>query len=468
MFNSANNSAIELILAGEKYSGSNSSLTKLSTKINNLNNIKENAREMLLKTIALTSSLGNAEVNIQFFIDEINKVIRSLNIESESTLAVVEQTTASMEEINRAIDSSNRTIEEILQRIENISENNKNNTRNTELMGEVCHKVTDSNQAVNDNLSRLLQKVGEVGSIVEVIGSIADQTNLLALNASIEAARAGEAGRGFAIVSEEIRKLAESTKKSLEEFKGFADDIQKSSFQSMKSLEDTKKVMDEIPNVAESMRKSVEENNAAIEDIRGDMESFAASFEEVTSSTDEIVVAMNSLSSATENVVKSIGIMSEGLDKLDLIKEEISTIDTNFTKSNRGYYQKFLDSHNSVSPQELSEILSTAHQQHEAWMANLAKALEIGKVIPLQFDSTKCGFGHFYHTLIINDPAIIEDWQAIDQYHNNLHRTGQQILELLNEERFDEAKKLYPQAKAASEKVFALIKSIRETLAKTA
>ncbi|NLZ51557.1 MAG: hypothetical protein GX892_00035, partial [Thermoanaerobacteraceae bacterium] len=419
---------------------------------------------MLLKTISLSSSLGNIEVNIKHLMDEIEAIMNKLSSQSENTLAFVEETTASMGEIDTAIEDNVKNIDEIHNNIENIVNNNNKNVESIKLMGEVCKKVTESNSAVNQTLTKLLDNLKEIGSIVEVIEQIADQTNLLALNASIEAARAGEAGRGFAVVSEEIRKLADSTKESLDKFKSFTQEIRKDSAQSLESMERTNEVMEQIPSVTSAIKEAVEGNFNAINKIKSDMDGFVASFQQISTAAGEITSAMNSLSSETEDLVYVVNGLENDLKRLESIKEQINNMDAGFIAQNKEYYQKFMDKNNPVTKEELVVILENAKNQHSLWMDTLEEAAFDAKLMPLQVDSNRCAFGHFYNAIIIKDSAINELWESIDEYHKNLHNAGEQALIAIKNREFEEAKKHYQIAKENSKNVFEIIDKIIDIL----
>lgn len=452
--------AVRSILDGETIKSSNKQVQKLFEKIDQLERLKESAREMLLETIKLSSSLGNIEVDINYLMEETEKAMMELGLQSESTLAFVEQTTASMQEINSAVEDNVSTADGILTSIDKIAQNNMNSVESVQAMGQVCSKVGQGNRVVNDSLLSLLDKIAGLEDIVNVIEDIADQTNLLALNASIEAARAGQAGRGFVIVSEEIRKLAEDTKISLEEFKVFSDEIKESSSKSLASLKDTNKVMEEIPLVSGAIRDYVEGNYQAVDSIKDDMESFMASFEEISSSVNEITSAVDSLAVETENVVHLINILESNLERLTTIKESIRDTDLAFIEQNKNDYENLFKNDNKIKDQELIVILESAKKQHLVWMDTLKTALDNKQIIPLQIDSNRCGFGHFYNSLIVDKEDIKDIWQEIDIHHNNVHEGGMRVLDHIRNNQIEEAQQAYQDTVDSSKKLFGNIDTI--------
>ena len=140
------------------------------------------------------------------------------------------------EEIIRILYESNEETLETEKEIENVSASLRNVQENMLTLDEKINMSVESEMEIAQKVSQLSSEAEQVKDVLLVIGDIADQTNLLALNAAIEAARAGEHGRGFAVVADEVRKLAERTQKSLSEINGTINIIVQSIADSAESI----------------------------------------------------------------------------------------------------------------------------------------------------------------------------------------------------------------------------------------
>ncbi len=134
------------------------------------------------------------------------------------------------------------------------------------------HRLAKDSATAAHEVDTLAQQATEIGAIVQLIHEIADQTNLLALNAAIEAARAGEAGRGFAVVADEVRKLAERTAKATQDIDGLVTGIRRDSSLAKSAMETLAKTADEY---SERGNQATEDMNRLIT-LSGKMEQVIA------------------------------------------------------------------------------------------------------------------------------------------------------------------------------------------------
>ncbi|MCK8816871.1 methyl-accepting chemotaxis protein [Natroniella sulfidigena] len=253
--------------------------------------------------------IGQASIALNEMKSNLRGMIIQLRDKIESLLAYSEELSASAEEGNATIETTNDLIENMAAGIEEISasaqevtsfseEANSQADRGSQNIDDTVDKIEEINHSVNETvevINELDSTSEEIGRIIELITGIAEQTNLLALNASIEAANAGEHGRGFTVVAEEIRELAEQTADATGEI---AELVTKTQKQSKKGLQQ----VEEVESRAQEGKEIAQETGSAFKEIQRSVEETSAQIEQTASSTTELAQHSNEVNNATEDI----------------------------------------------------------------------------------------------------------------------------------------------------------------------
>ncbi|AWM93725.1 methyl-accepting chemotaxis protein [Pseudomonas sp. 31-12] len=165
------------------------------------------------------------------------------------------------------------------------------------MIGELAETIEQSNMA----MGRLKNETGNIGGVLEVIKSVADQTNLLALNAAIEAARAGEAGRGFAVVADEVRSLAQRTQKATSEIEGLIASLQK--------------IADETSQHMQRCKHSSAQSVSGVSEAGDAVSTIVTMIERINGMNHQIAAAAEQQSTVAEQISRGIVTVSESAEQ---------------------------------------------------------------------------------------------------------------------------------------------------------
>ena len=241
-----------------------------------------------------------------------------------------------LSEAATAMNEMNATVQEVARNAGSASTASAETREKAEAGAEVVAKAVRSIDQVHqmslelkDDMTQLNEHAQDITRIMNVISDIADQTNLLALNAAIEAARAGEAGRGFAVVADEVRKLAEKTMASTQDVGNAIKSIQESTAKSMTGVDNAVERIGEATELASQSGQALQEIVATVEATGDQVNAIATASEEQSAASEEInqsIVQVNDMSRQTAEAMaeaaKAVSDLAAQAQSLtDLIRE---------------------------------------------------------------------------------------------------------------------------------------------------
>ena len=256
---------------------------------------------------------------------------------TDQLAAGAEEQSAQADEVAAAMEEMSRTILENadgVTRIANSAENNREAAGHgatiIDTLAERTEEVGRRTGTTAENIRELAEASENIGTIVETIEEIADQTNLLALNAAIEAARAGEHGKGFAVVADEVRQLAERTTKATTEIGTIVSGIQDQANEADREMAESKGVVEENVSIAQEARdvlQGILEDVQSSADVLGQL---ASAGEEQSATSEQISRSVESISTVSAESAEGINEIAGAAGQLNQITDDLGAMIAQF------------------------------------------------------------------------------------------------------------------------------------------
>ncbi|MES9941995.1 MAG: methyl-accepting chemotaxis protein [Candidatus Thiodiazotropha sp. 6PLUC2] len=418
---------------------------------------------------------GNDELamlaeSFNVFVSKIRDLIRQTAHSTESVINAVAQTSESSSQIINGIHNQERQIEQVTTAMNQMTSCISDVAKNATIAEEAaktaneethsgCSIVRQTSDAIEElasevknaehSIKRVEQESLHIGSVLDVIKSIAEQTNLLALNAAIEAARAGEQGRGFAVVADEVRSLATRTHESTGEIQSMIQSLQNGT--------------QEAVAVMTSGRAKVEANVKLTGEALNSLNTINRAVNTINQMNTQIATAAEQQCTVAEEINNNISNINNS-SKLNTT-EANTTADTvnslgSFASALQMVVQQFKFSGDS------SLDFSAAKSAHIAWKARLRSFLD--GMESLSRDEAvshhNCAFGKWYYSEGLKQYGDSSEMQAIEQPHHDLHDLIKEIISSKENGDKEKAEYLYTKISPISSQIVNLLEQVEESI----
>lgn len=391
------------------------------------------------KNIKAVMQISSLDLTMQYQTDKIIDIARKVTKATETIFGTAAgRANNQHEELTNTIVKVAEETDEVYRKIEEGQD---------ELTGikDLSFQTITISREMQTDMDELVNIINQISAVISGIDSISLQTNLLALNASVEAARAGEAGKGFSVVANEIRDLAEETQTLTKNMDAFVNRMKSASKKSVGSSTETINSLLSMADKINNVWTLNDESKRYVSTINQSVSSIAALSEEISSSMTEM-----------ENQLRdSSDFMRQVGQDLQQATEPVVDIEKTLDDSVKQMGSMTSDAFFQLKNQEFAQYMKTAISSHHTWLGNLRKMVNERTVTPLQLDSSKCGFGHFYYAMTPTIPGVLPIWEGLEAKHRKFHTYGQSVINAISRASYGEAERIYTEAENYSKELIA-------------
>lgn len=274
---------------------------------------------------AVAADIGEVSATTKETANQVTLAIQSVASGATEQAQSTQDANEEVEKLAESLEETRKYVADVNQMSKEANELSLQGMNVVGALIETSDKTQTNARTSSEMITEMLDSITKINYISDAIADITSQTNLLSLNASIEAARAGEMGRGFSVVADEIRKLADQSRQSTDEIKQIITEIADKSELVSKNLEESNRLQSEQENAIDNTKDLFHRISSSVDELRKEMEQIAVLNVNMADNKNTVVNRMESISSVSEESAAAAEEVTASAEMVNTTMEEVSS-----------------------------------------------------------------------------------------------------------------------------------------------